>query len=280
MDELLRNAAGDIQLNLPQNPDGPPTVTVTDGNGATVASGTSSQVGTDTTLFKYTLTPANLANLDIYTATWLATIGGVTDTYLTYFEVVGGFLFTIEELRAFDTQITATNYPDAKVRDARAQASQRIEDLCGVSFRLRGNRFTLDGSGDEVLYLENFEPRTLVSGTIDGTALAGADITDIALYPEGRAVRKTRGSWTQGDRNVVVYYTHGYTQAPLAIRRAAMLLARAILVPFNVPDRATSLSTDEGTFTLSTPGQNGSQTGIPEVDQIVKEHALIVPGVA
>lgn len=280
MDELLRNASGDIQLNLPQNPDGPPTVAVVNGAGTSIASGTSQQVGSDTTLFKFTLTPVNLANLDVYTATWTATIGGVTDTYTTYFEAVGGFLFTIEELRAFDPQITATNFTDARVRDARAQASQRIETLCGVSFRLRGNRFTVNGSGDRDLYLEHFQPQTFISGTIDGIALTAGEITDITLYASGLATRKTLGSWTSGDRNVVVYYTHGYTQAPLAIRRAAMLLARAILVPFNVPDRATALSTDEGTFTLSTPGLNGSLTGLPEVDAIIRENSHLIPGVA
>jgi len=278
MDELLKSAAGDIQIDFPAAPDASPSVIVKDSAGTTLTSGTST-VTSDATIFKFSLTPAQLAQVDVYTATWTATIGGQVDTYETQFEVVGGFLFTIEELRAFDTNLPSATYPDAKVRDAREAAQNRLETLLGVAMRRRGSREELDGTGTRDIQVLNREPRRVVSGSIDSTALTAGDITDLKYYPSGRIRRKT-GSWGWGDLNVTLFYEHGFTQAPEPVRRACMALARANLVGNEMWSRRTGEQTDIGFFRLTLAGRAGSPTGLPEVDAVIQQYGRTIPGIA
>jgi hypothetical protein len=55
-----------------------------------------------------------------------------------------------------------------------------------------------------------------------------------------------------------------------------MLLTKVWLIKGPLDDRLTSLSTDDGTFTLLTPGVRGSVFGIPEVDATLAQYRVPV----
>ena len=52
----------------------------------------------------------------------------------------------------------------------------------------------------------------------------------------------------------------------------AMMLARSILVPSNIDDRALTFSDELGTRTLAVPGGRFGSTGIPEVDAAIAQY--------
>jgi hypothetical protein len=75
--------------------------------------------------------------------------------------------------------------------------------------------------------------------------------------------------WTAGRRNVIVGYEHGLDRPPERIKRGALLLLKRWLVEGPVDDRTTSMSNDDGTFSLATPGRGGSIFGLPELDAAI-----------
>lgn len=282
MDRLLRNSTGMIRLEIyntdgvAQDATGAVGVTVRDGAGVDVVTGVATKPAGTTGQYEFGLTPANVANLDLYRAIWSAVVSGSAHSFITEFEVVGGFLFTVSELRGLDKELSdVTKYPHKVVVATREGAEEWIEDLCNFAFRPRGRRSTLDGSGRDVLILDELFPIKVVSAKVGGTAFTPAEISEVALYPWGGAVRKN-GVWEGGNRNVEIHYEHGLSQPPEPIRRAAMLLTRHILVNKAAPDRTESITTDVGTFRLAVAGE-GKPTGIPEVDAVIAQLAQPAP---
>lgn len=290
MVELVRGRQGQIEITLRDgdgnatDATGAVTVGISDGAGTPMSGSpfTAEKPPNTTGVYRLTLAPALLGVLDVHEATWTASVGGVSQTVGTRFEVVGAVIFGIADLRELDADITAAAYPAQKVREARAKASEQFEALAAIAFRRRGRRATLDGTGGPAILVPDLEPRGVVSATVDAgsgpVALTAADLSDLALYPHGEIVRMQKGVWQAGVRNVAIHYEHGLDEAPEPARHAVMLLARARLVRGPVPDRATSVSTDEGVFRYSTPGRDGP-TGIPDVDAAIAQFGRALPAV-
>jgi hypothetical protein len=195
--------------------------------------------------------------------------------------VVGAFLFSIAELRAFEKGLEDTaKYTTAKIVAAREAAEERLEELMEVALRRRGRRVTLDGDGTRELFLPDQEPRKLVSVKIDEgnglTALIQADVDDIKLYADGRIRRPPDKVFAKGDQNVEILFEHGIDETPEPVRDAAMALAALRLVPSATPDGASSLSTDEGIYRLNVEGRDGP-TGIPKVDAAIEQFGRQTP---
>lgn len=277
MDRFLRDASGTHTLYTYNSSGvltdlaGIPTVVIRDSAGTSVATPTASKPSTGT--YTIPLTPTLTATLDTYAVTWTETGASPAQVFRTSFEVVGGFLFTDAELRAFDATFNDAGavYTAAKIAEAREYAEERLESLCGVSFVQRGYRETLDGPGGTDLITEKVNVTAITSGSIDGTALTSTELADIAVYPEGVLRRKTLGAWGTGDRNVSVLYVHGYSQPPEPVRIAAMSLARERLMATADFRRAETISTDVGVLRQSIAGRDG-YTGLPDVDQIINEY--------
>jgi hypothetical protein len=287
MDRLLKSNAGTIRLYIYDstgaltNADANPPVVVKDTAETTVVSSTTSTKPSGTTgTYELAMTAAQLAALGLYTATWTATIAGAANTYTTRFEVVGGFLFSIPELRVFDAALTEALYSNDKVREAREYAEEIIELYCGVAFRPRGKRVTLAGNDKALLLIPDYFPTRLVSGSIDGTALTAADISDVWLLEHGGIERKTLGYWSSGDgNNVVLVYEYGMDQPPEDVREAAMILAANRLKGTALPYNTESYRTDEASFSVSVPPRSGP-IGIPEVDTVIERHSHRIPAIA
>jgi len=97
-------------------------------------------------------------------------------------------------------------------------------------------------------------------------------LSSIVALREGIGYLQT--GWTGGYGNVTVAYEHGWTSPPLRIKRAALLLAKQWVLNSPIDDRATSVSNDDGTFVLATPGLRGSVFGIPEVDAALESYSM------
>lgn len=278
MDKLLKSAGGTITLTI-YNSDGIATdatgnvgVVVKDGAGTTVVSGNATKRASTTGIYDFTITALHAANLDVYTVTWSATVSGDAKTYTTYFEVVGGFYFSIAEARAFDNktlQNTAT-YPTEDIINAREYVEDRIEKITGVSFVPRGKRLTVDGSGLYTLHLPDFYVRSIKSVTSDSVAYTSTELADIRIWEWGVIQRKTLGSFTSGTGNIDVYYEYGWDQPPEPIRHAALRMVVDKLVPSNIDDRTLQFTDDLGTRQFAVAGKR-FPTGIPDVDQILHE---------
>lgn len=218
-------------------------------------------------LYTYELSPADLPGVELLRASWeVADDGG---TFETVVEVVGGWLCTLEEIQAaFAGAATAKTM--AQLTTGRMIAEALLEDECGVAFRPRYARETLEGGVSEVL-LGNPRPLRLISVTdADDVAL---DLDEITLARVGTMKRDT--PFPAGDLEVV--YEHGWERPPAGAARAAAQLARFAIAerPSNLDDRATSYTTDLATYTLITPGLRGAVTSLPEVNAFISRYGYV-----
>lgn len=253
------------------------TVTITRSDGTAVVTGAATS-GSGAAERTYTL--AAQTRLDHLTAVWTGTVGARKAT--TYHEIVGGYYAELPEIRALDALTSAVSYPTAKLEAARAQAEARFEEATGVAWVPRHARETLTGASTSRLTLAYRPPRSLIAATIDAVAIA--DLTTLTLYPWGAIDRNTGLTWpspTATTRNVVVEYTYGYDTPPNDLRQAFLTYCRYLLVDARsrIPDRASVMATDMGTFTLTTAGFR-RPTGLPEIDAILNDYDQRIPGVA
>lgn len=244
-----------------QDLDALPTVSVADGGGTVVATGTATKPASTTGLYRFNVTPAAL---DTYTSTWTGALGGVAQTYSLPFEAAGALTFTVADFRAFEGAKFAntSTWPTARIEEAREQAEEELETWCEVAFVPRGHREMLLGDGTADLWLSKKRVRAVLSATVDGSAVAVGDLT--LWGQDGRVVHPT--TWTD-DGVVVVHYTHGWDACPAPVKRALMLLAMDKLVPSNIEDRTITFTDELGTRQLAVAGRE-RPFGIPEVDAV------------
>lgn len=179
--------------------------------------------------------------------------------------------FTVAEARVLKPLDNATDYPDAAIEAMRATVEQAIEQRTGVAFVPRTATEVVDGNGGRDIMLRFPRPLSVTSATVDDTALT---VSDLILYRDGRI--RYPSYWTRGDGNVEITYTHGHATVPGEVKQAALMLTKHWLVQGPIDDRMTSMSTDDGTFSLATPGLRGSSFGIPFVDAVVQTYSLQV----
>lgn len=245
------------------------TVTITRDNGtAVVTDAATTNAGTG--VVTYTLTPAQTATLDILSVAWTATFGGQAQAFIDVVEVAGDVLFTVAQARALKPLDNTTTYTTQRILDARTMAETALEDACKVAFVPRYFRVTLDGRGSTDLLLPMVRPLTVTAATIDDAAVT---VDDVELYDDGRAYLPS--GWTAGRRNVTITGTHGYQFPPPRVGRAALLLAKRFLVDSPVSDRATSMTTEDGTTQfLVTAGVRQAATDVPEANAVIDEYGV------
>lgn len=180
--------------------------------------------------------------------------------------------FTIAEARAFSTELAnETKYPDAAIEAVRETVEEELEVRCGRAFIPRVETETLDASGGTDLMLRWPRPLSVTSATLDGSAVTPGDLI---LYRDGRVYNAN--GWTRGRGNLTITYTHGHAVIPGAAKRAALTWAKSLLIQGPIDARTTSFTTDDGNYTLATPGVRGSHTGIPVVDEFIDTYSLHV----
>lgn len=255
------------------NASAPFALTVYDGAGVQLATATPTH--TDH-LLTATVPSASLPELDTYRLVWTATVGGDAYQWETHVELVGEYLYTIAQFRAFDSAFTnATKYPDSYVRQVRDSIQDQIEGVraAAVAFVPRSRRVTVDGTGRAALFLPDVAVREVLAVTIDGTAWSSQEIADGITIDDGVLWLTGDGPgslWPRGRRNVALHYVHGHSSPPGPIARAALLLAKEYSVPADVPSRATATSVGDQLFRITVAGRDGI-TGIPDVDAAIDQ---------
>lgn len=261
------------------NADTPPTVTVTKADGTILTSGSAS--GPVSNVYSFTI-PAQ-TNLNFLTITWTGTVSSQTVTVTSYAEIVGGFLFSLAELRNFDTQMNPVKFSDARLIEERLSVESEFEEITGRSFTPKFYREAYAEVMDGYIVLQKPEVYAITKLTVDGVDRLSwvssnyirFDVSDpraLVVMPEALGILYAL--------QVTIEYEYGLKQVPRKIRDAGLKRAKVNLLGQNsaIDERATTLSTPEfGTMTLATPGRSGFQTGIPDIDVILSRWSLDSP---
>ncbi|MFC7979507.1 hypothetical protein ACFUT3_30280 [Streptomyces cinereoruber] len=237
------------------------SVTVRDAQGQTVYTGAATSSGDEWSA----MLPAQPEG--VYTAEWQA---GQVATDTTAFEVVGGFLFTLPEARRSDMDLADTaRFSTAELKHYRNVVTEEFETITARSFVPRTARVEVEADGSPSLYLGHFDVSALkgIDGPSGPVDLAGWSVTSAGFVKAPFELR-------DGDRYRVAF-RYGFALVPEDVKRAALLRLRSVLTAerSGIPDRATAfVAAEGGNFTLATPGRNGYETGIPEVDATLKRY--------
>lgn len=289
--ELLQNTA--TTLRFPEAGadavtfDAAPKVTVTrDSDGSTVVEAkvaTEAKEG-EAVYWTVDLTAAQLSEVDLLTAVWSGEVGGAAVSYTTHAEVVGNFVTSLAAIEAkYDGELGET-----ELIAKREAALHSVETACGVAFRARYAKELLGGSGDRSLLLSRPRLLRVLSVEVEGEALTEEELGELILDPAGLLVLTKgwvwsswlwgagwRAAWPEGTGNVEVAYVHGYESllaAVLPVRDLAAYLLTASAT--DLEDRATTMTTEAGTYSLVTPGVRGATFPLPSVNSFVTEHGF------
>lgn len=180
--------------------------------------------------------------------------------------------FTVDELRTACPELAnEAKYTPAKLEAARAFAEQWFEAAAHVAYVRRSATETLTGTGSRLLFLSRWaEVGRPTQVKVDGAELAVDELAGLTAYRYGVLQRSL--VWPAG-ADIEVTYPHGYDGpdgAPFGdlVKGAVMTLAAEHAKPSTIPARATSVSTDLGSYRISQADTTG-KTGIPDVDAII-----------
>lgn len=288
MQRLRRKSAGSYTLSVETRDedgavltcDGPPaqcSVDIVDGAGGPVISGAPATIGQGQ--LSVEVDHEALPYLDAYTCTWHGRVAGLPYDWTSVVELAGSYLFEVSDLRSFDQALAdSTRYPAPVIRAARTAAEIRLERAAHVAFVPRGARYTTTGDGTSRLRLPHCALRALRSASIAGIELSASELAAVAVREWG-ALDRVDGALWPANKSIVLWYEHGYDWPPAPVRQAAMVLAREYLVSSALSSRATVEATDVGFFRLSVAGPE-RPTGLPEVDEVIREFGRPAAGIA
>ena len=258
------------------------TIGIVDGNGTEVVAPLTATNGTGTDPRTYSL--ATQTDPTELVVTWTYTGG----TFVDRLSIVGGWLYTETQARAFDNAAMSntTTYTDADLAWHRDQIQLDLERWTGRSWVPKYCRLEVGGDGTRELWLDRGVARTadggrldcpgraadtieVISCTVDGTSVSTSDITvfDGVLW-------RTDSTWTQytasDPLNIVVEFTYGVPAGANGSDRIGLMLLRDRLIPSNISDRASSFSDELGTYRFVTAGFGSNVTSLPEVNAWVQ----------
>lgn len=289
MTQILRGQQATLTLRTDsdgtQTDQGTFTIGIVDANGdEVVASGTAVTDNSDGT-YEYTL--AAQPDLGFFTVTWSETGGDLT--YTTYVEIVGGFLFTESQARAFqDGRLDSdAKFDDADIAAERVRVTDWLEAQTGASWVPRYRRVALQGTGSDNLALygptrsegpsggEGYAHHInrILSLTIDDEAI-NTDLVEI----DGARLWLTDGTFTYRRRpgNVVVEYEYGYPSLRNGVDRIALLELVNRLPASRLSPNAESSTDEFGTYSWA-PQNNGRPSRNPEVNAWCRSQDMRVP---
>lgn len=251
-----------------------PTLVITDGNGATVTSSAVSKPGAPDNVGIYRSTLPAQDDLKVLVAAWTGLLGGEPLTLRQDYEIVGNQLFT--EADARNAHIVGgqaalaveADYPDSLIAGWRQTIGELFESrlrrpvvrrYCRVGFHGPGGRI-LDLSYGHTVLANGSTPvrpgRThdinrIISATVNGVVQDPAD-----LQIAGYKLYHTTGTWTAASTsnplNIIIEYEYGPDPVWAEAHQRALDLLLANAAPKGFPSSATSVSTEDGTFRITT----------------------------
>ncbi len=286
---ILRGATATLLYDLLDadgeavNATGTLTVGVTRADGTLVLPAGTPTVKPAGTTGRYTvgLTAAQTATLDVLTATW-ADSATPTAARSTTHLIVGGFMFSIADLRASEPGLDDTGtFPSPLIIAARNKVEDEAEEICDRSFVPRFSQVTVDGTGEDTIITGVSEIRTVRSiriydspGSATYTSFTAAQLAGVVASPDGQLRRTDGGVFDWGFGNVVVAVEHGLTEPRDDLREAAMIrcVDRIRRKDSQIPERALRYQRDDGfSFELDVPDE--FTTGIPAVDAVYQRYS-------
>lgn len=289
MERVLRNTAATVSVTFyngssAAEADGNVTVVAKKVDGTTLFN---TNATNDPATGVYTTVIPSQANLTIITLTWTGTFSGTSVSIETHVEIVGGFFFSIGELRGYEKAFTNTDkYPDEALVTARNEVEAEFEDICKRAFVPRfyhEDSIEVDPD-DDMIWLEKPEPISFSLIKQNGVDL-------LSYYTSGYLMRDKNSPRGVHVSNyalnlfnydtyyypISVEYEYGMTTVPIPIKQKALKRAKQTLLGLNstIDERATTmLIPDIGTVNLATPGQRGAQTGVPDIDVVLQRYTL------
>lgn len=293
MDQVLRNTAATVTVTFyngssPVDADADPTVVVKRADGTTLLSTTATNEP-DPGVYSVII-PAQ-SSLNILTLVWTGEFDGTEVSIESIVEIVGGFYFSIAELRNYDSALAnTTKYPNTALIEARNLVESEFEDICERAFVPRFHRevtetnsgyYTLDSWSEGYIELEKPEPirvNALKVNNVDRlTWYSDGNIYKAKEDPHQLVFRSVAGQGIRGATKLELEYEYGMTQVPTPIKQKALKRAKMVLLGMNstIDERASTMSLpDIGIINLVTPGQRGSETGIPDIDVVLDRYKL------
>ena len=247
---------------------GDPSVSVTRADGTALSALTASAVEGYPGLYEVTLTAASYTDrYDELTLVWTATVDAQAREETMYVEVVGGRILSPSALRAA-SGLDAQRYDNDLLVWALDVVSDVFDEFCETAWVPRFHRFTTDGNDRTSLWLPRLPGYSLISATLDGTAMVTTDwvVTDDEIRTDGDIFT----SETVKGHNVTVEYVYGAKQPPSSVVGAAVKYATHLVKSDlnTIPDRARMVQTEWGMFIMDTASED-KPTGLPEVDSVL-----------
>ena len=190
MDEILVSTQAtleqrlyDVNGTLVNSEAGTVTLTIKDPTGTEIAGSPFTVTNPPASTGIYTRN-VTISQTGVYTTSWA--FPGTTGTRTGSIEVVGGFLFTVADLKAFDSALAS--YTATQIREARGVVQELFESpkVTNRAFRPRGNRVLFDGDGSSILFLPSTDVRSVHKFVIGGTTIADLDADGIEIYSSGK----------------------------------------------------------------------------------------------
>lgn len=197
--------------------------------------------------------------LDLLTATWAEENGPSVTTTI---EVVGGFYAGVTAIRASDSTLADSSaYPDARIVAARRAVEDEFERVVDFAMVPRIHVRTVRVA-DAYLLVLPFLTRTVRSVTVDDVATTAWELVGQVLTFDTRVTGTVRVVLEHGlDRPDGETLDAFYTRVRDVLNRDRRGLS----------DRTTTYTAEAGgTYALAVAGRNGSLTGIPDVDVVLK----------
>jgi hypothetical protein len=257
------------------------TVSVASDLGAVLQSGSATNTsGT----YTFALTTASTAAIDLLTVTWTSS----TEVQTTLVEIVGGFYFELNELRALNDLSSPATYSTSKLMDARRWIEDIIDQNVNASFVRRYARDTFAAYALQPrLKLRNAAyAQKLLSVSVAG---AQQSLSNLTLDHNNTIVLTAQGTpWVLYGLGIVdVRYEAAWSDnCPGDLRSVALQAARWRLISTDgqsgIPNRATSITNEFGNVQLATAKVGDRPTGIPDVDAVILSYRdqVLVPGFA
>lgn len=289
MERVLRNTAATISVTFysgssPVEADGVVTVVAKRADGTTLLS---TNATNSPSVGVYSVVIPAQANLNYLTLTWTGSFTGTPVSIVSQVEIVGGFYFSIGELRAYESTFANTvKYTDEMLAEARDNVEAEFEDICHRAFVPRFWRETsVDIDADEsMLWMEKPE-------LLSFSSLKQNSQDYLSYYSSGYLIRDKNSpkgvhvissALSLFNYDTMYYpisaeYEYGLISVPIPIKNKALKRAKQFLLgqKSTIDERATTmLLPDIGTVNLATPGQRGSETGVPDIDVVLERYTL------
>lgn len=260
------------------------TVGVTRADGTVLVAALTATTPGGTGIYTKNLTAAQTTALDLLTATWTDTTTG--STFTTLHEIVGGYLFTIGEVRAFKTLQDQTAFPLAAVIVGRAEVEDELEQMRNAAFVPRYARLILDGTGEREIvtglsWLRRLRTAKVlpVAGSASPTAFTATQLGACVVTEDGRIRRGDGNVFEYGIGNIIVEVEHGFTDWGSDLKQAALerLRERLNRQTVGIPDRATTYTSPDG-VTVQLGKQSPDSTGNPWIDAVYERYPRTAEG--